>query len=107
MNTAAYKRMPLAQANPPASAVFCSDSIVVLRSCPMRERYPVVAESPVREVARKSACARRHRASDVVAYPPVFVGEDLVMRWLWVGVATLGFVMAWTTKSPGVMGLGL
>lgn len=28
------------------------------------------------------------------------------MRWLWVAVATLGFVMAWTTKSPGVMALG-
>jgi hypothetical protein len=43
----------------------------------------------------------------VVVYFPVFVGEGLVMRWFWVALGTLGFIIAWTTKSPGLMGFGL
>jgi len=29
------------------------------------------------------------------------------MRWLWLAVAMLGFIMAGGTRSPGVMALGL
>lgn len=29
------------------------------------------------------------------------------MRWLCIAVSMLGFIMAWTTKSPGVLALGL
>jgi len=29
------------------------------------------------------------------------------MRWIWVMTGILGFVLAWMTKSPGLLGLGL
>src|SRR3954463_15333823 len=111
MKIVAYRRMPLAQARPPASASCESDSIETVssnawygqRTAPRgRMRFPV----------------RRLRQADgrsfaIVAFLVIFAAAnahptvDPPMRWLMLLLLILGLALTFTAKGAGLLALGL
>src|SRR6185312_4203729 len=109
MNTAAYMRTPLAQARPTANANDCRCSMLASAAVSRREFYARLSESCVGHPSAslcRFAGAPSHARYAYGRMPP-FTRSEKPMRWILLLLAFGAFALAFSTKSAGVMGLGL
>src|SRR5579883_380266 len=112
MKIAAYRRMPLAHARPPARAICCRCSMTASARRDIDGRHysgadeSIAVRSPMPQVAQTPPL----HPSALAPLCPVWQHGSTggkPMRWILLVVALAGFAIAFTTTSPGLMGLGL